>query len=139
MFNIHTLVPSLGPVPRQRSWVIHKNIPDNGMANGKGRRCQHHTRTCNGCWSARTWHCTCHPTVHMSFAWADIPSAPLLRQRRTAPTMTNLPLHVLMVWTDPPYHRSPLPGYPVDPHDPCKGLVQTRPVTETDVVAHPPC
>ena len=29
--------------------------------------------------------------VHMSFEWADIPSAPLLRQGRTAPTMTNRP------------------------------------------------
>ena len=35
------------------------------------------------------WHC--HPTVHMSFAWADIPSARLLRLERTASTMTNRP------------------------------------------------
>ena len=76
---------------------------------------------------------------------ADIPSAPLLAARqdrfyidhpRNIPLLG--PLHVPMVWTDPPYHRSPLPGCPMDPHNPCIGLAQTRPITETDVVAHPP-
>ena len=65
------------------------------------------------------------------------PVGPTTAARRTATTMTNLSLHVLMVWTDPPYHRSPLPGCPMDPPDPCKGQVQHMPVTPTDVVAQP--
>ena len=65
------------------------------------------------------WHC--HPTVHMSFAWADIPSARLPRRTRTASTLTKRPQHAQMVRTGPPNHRSPLPGCTMERPDPCDG------------------